>query len=61
LDVDITDADVTLRKEHYGVPGSSDYRKNMMSANSPLSDKFRVASHKFIVKGQDGDISASVQ
>ena len=24
LDVDIADADVTLRKEHYGVPGSSD-------------------------------------
>ena len=27
LDVDIADADVTLWKEHYGVPGSSDYRK----------------------------------
>ena len=60
LDADIADADVTLRKEHYGVPGSSDYRKNMMLATSPLSDKFGVASHKIIVKSQDGD-SASAQ
>ena len=60
LDVDITDADVTLLKEHDGVPGSSDYRKNTMLATSLLSDKFGVASHKIIVKSQDGD-SASAQ
>ena len=60
LDVDIADADVILWKEHYGVPGSSDYRKNMMLATSLLSDKFGVASHKSIVKSQDGN-SASAQ
>ena len=61
LDIDITDADVTLRKEHYGVPGSSDYRKNMMLATSPLSDKCGVASHKIIVKSQDGGSDSAQQ
>ena len=59
LDVDIADSDVTLRKEHYGVPGSSDYRKNMVLVTSPLDDKFGVASHKVIVKSQDGDVNTS--
>ena len=55
LDASITNADITLQKEHYGVPGLSDYRKNIVLATSPLSDKFGVASHKIIVKSQDGD------
>jgi hypothetical protein len=53
LNTDIADADVTLRKEHSGVPGSSDYKKNMVLATSPLDDKFGFASHKIIVKSQD--------
>ena len=61
LDVDITDADITLQKEHYGVPGSSDYRKNVVVVISPLADKFGVASHKIVVKSQDGDSSSAQQ
>ena len=60
FDADIADADITLWKEHSGVPGSSDYRKNMVLATSLLTDKFGVASHKIIVKSQYGD-SASAQ
>ena len=60
LDAYIANADITLRKKHYGVSGSSDYRMNMMLVTSPLSDSLRVVSHKIIVKSQDGD-SASAQ
>ena len=48
--VDVPDSamlnvDVTLKKDDYGLPGSSDYRKNMAMATAPLSDKFGVARH----------------
>ena len=52
-DADITDADVTLKKEHYVLPGSSDYRTNMDMATSPFGDKFGVSSHNIMVKSQD--------
>jgi hypothetical protein len=45
-DADMLDADVTLRKEDYGEPGTSDYRKNMLMATMSLSEKFGVAKHK---------------
>jgi hypothetical protein len=59
LDADIADADATLRKEHYGVLGSSDYRKNMMLATFSLDDKFGVATHKTVIKSQEGDSSTT--
>jgi hypothetical protein len=40
LDADIADADVTLKREHYGLPVSSDHRKNITMETSPLEDKF---------------------
>jgi hypothetical protein len=49
LDASIADANVTLRKEHYRVLTSSEYRKNMVLATSPLDDKFGVSSHKIVV------------
>ena len=61
LDADIADADITLQKEHYGVPGLSYYRKTMALATSPLADKFGVVSHKIIVKSQDGDSTSAQQ
>jgi hypothetical protein len=45
-DADMLDVDVTLRKEDYGEPGTSDYRKNMLMATMSLSEKFGVAKHK---------------
>ena len=36
-DADMLDVDVTLRKEDYGEPGTSDYRKNMLMATKSLS------------------------
>ena len=55
-DEDMLDIDVTLKKENYGVPGTSDYRKNMVMATTGLAEKFGVARHK-IVGGseEDGD------
>jgi hypothetical protein len=49
------DVDVALRKEDYGVPGSSDYRKNMASATEGLRDKFGVPKHKVTTAGEEGD------
>lgn len=45
-DADMLDVDVVLRKEDYGAPGSSDYRKNMAVATAALGEKFGVARHK---------------
>ena len=55
-DIDMMDIDVMLRKEDYGVPGTTEFRKNMQMATAPLSNKFGVAKHK-IMSGasQDGD------
>lgn len=54
-DADMLDVDVALRKEDYGVPGSSDYRKNMASATEGLRDKFGVPKHKVTTAGEEGD------
>ena len=54
-DSDMLNIDVTLRKEDYGAPGSSDYRKNMAMATAALSEKFGVARHKIVVGGEEGD------
>lgn len=59
-DGDMLAIDVTLKKEDYGLPGSSDYRKNMAMATAGLSDKFGVARHKIVSGGEeDGDQSKS--
>ena len=57
-DVDMMDIDVMLRKEDYGVPGTTEFCKNMQMVTAPLSKKFGVAKHK-IMSGasQDGDQS----
>jgi hypothetical protein len=44
-----------VRKEDYGEPGSSDYRKNMAMATAALSEKFGVARHKIVAGGEEGD------
>lgn len=54
-DVDMLDADVALKKENYGAPGSSDFRKNMLMATSALPEKFGVARHKIVNSGEEGD------
>lgn len=54
-DADMLDVDVTLRKEDYGEPGTSDYRKNMLMATTSLSEKFGVAKHKLVTHAQEGD------
>jgi hypothetical protein len=51
------DIEVTLRKQDYGEPGSSDYRKNMAMATAGLSEKFGVARHKILAGGEEGDQS----
>ena len=59
-DGDMLTIDVTLKKEDYGAPGSSDYRKNMAMATVGLSEKFGVARHKIVAGGEeDGDQSKS--
>ena len=47
-DEDIQGSDVILRKEHYGVPGTKEYRKNAVLATTPLAEKFGVACHRVI-------------
>jgi hypothetical protein len=54
-DTDMLDVDVTLRKEDYGEPGTSDYRKNMLMATTSLTEKFGVAKDKIVAHAQDGD------
>jgi hypothetical protein len=51
--------DVTLRKEDYGEPGTSDYRKNMAMATAALAEKFGVARHKIIAGAEEGDQAKS--
>ena len=41
------------------MPGSSDYRKKVVLATSPLDDRLGVASHKIVVKCQEGDSSTT--
>eukprot|EP00956_Cyclotella_meneghiniana_P009422 scaffold13022_cov30-Cyclotella_meneghiniana.AAC.1 len=54
-DVFATNIQVALRKEDYGEPGSSEYRKNMASATYPLAEKFGVARHKIVTAAEEGD------
>ena len=61
LDANIVHADITLQIEQYGVPGLSDYRKNIVLVTSPLAAKCGVASYKNIINFQDGDSSTAQQ
>jgi hypothetical protein len=54
-DADMLNVDVSLRKEDYGEPNTSDYRKNMLIATTSLTEKFGVAKHKLVTRAQDGD------
>jgi hypothetical protein len=58
-DANMLTIDVTLRKEDYGAPGSSDYRKNQAFATAGLAEKFGVARHKIVSGGEEGDQSKS--
>ena len=51
------EVDVTLRKQDYGKPGSTEYRKNRDMATHPLAEKFGVARHKIVSDAKEGDIS----
>ena len=59
LDTEIADTNFTLQKEHYRTPGSRDYLKNIAMANSPFAKRFGLASHKIVIKSQDGDTSSN--
>lgn len=54
-DDDLLDVDVILLKADYGVPGSSDYRKNMALATVALAEKFGVARHKVVSATGEAD------
>ena len=56
-DDQMLDIEVSLKKEDYGVVGSSDYRKNRAMATAPLSEKFGVARHKILTDAEEGDQS----
>ena len=56
-DEDMLDLEVSLKKEDYGLPGSSDYRKNRAMATAALSEKFGVARHKILAAAEEGDQS----
>eukprot|EP00956_Cyclotella_meneghiniana_P032410 scaffold89146_cov64-Cyclotella_meneghiniana.AAC.1 len=51
------EVDVTLRKQDYGEPGSSEYRKNKEMATRTLTKKFGVARHKIVSGAEEGDVS----
>jgi hypothetical protein len=51
---------LTLPKAAYGKPGSSNFRKNMLMATYPLSEKFGVAKHKVITDIEEGDQNKSM-
>ena len=55
LDGDMLLINVALRKEDYGVPGSSDYQKNMAMAMDRLSEKFGVTHHKIVAGTEEGN------
>ena len=52
--------DVALKKENYGEPGTSDYRKNMAMATQALTEKFGVARHKIVADAEEGDVSKNL-
>ena len=58
-DADMLTIDVTLRKEDYGAPGSSDFRKNQAFATAGLHEKFGVARHKIVSGAEEGDQAKS--
>ena len=49
------DVDVTLKKEHDGMPGSSNCGTNMAMASSPLEKRFDDSSHNIVVKSWTWD------
>lgn len=59
-DSDMLETQVTLSKANYGRVGSSDYRKNMLMATTPLSEKFGVAKHKVLSDLEEGDQSKNM-
>ena len=51
----IDDQDIILKKENYGTPGTTEWRKNMVMATEPLQEPFGVAQHKVVHRVEDGD------
>ena len=54
-DEQIDDQDIILKKENYGTPGTTEWRKNMAMATEPLKEPFGVAQHKVVHRVEDGD------
>ena len=47
-----------LEKKNYGAPGTTEFRKNMLMATAPLTEKFGVTSQHMVHRvggGQEGD------
>jgi hypothetical protein len=59
-DSEMLEGQVVLRREDYGEPGSTEYRKNMQMATHALAEKFGVAKHKIIAGAEDGDQTKSM-
>jgi hypothetical protein len=59
-DHEMLEGQVVLRREDYGEPGSTEYRKNMQMATDALAEKFGVAKHKIIAGAEDGDQTKSM-
>ena len=51
----IDDQDIILKKENYGTPGTTKWRKNMAMATEALKEPFGVAKHKVVNKIENGD------
>ena len=57
-DSNIEDGDIILKKENFGIPGTTEYRKNMPLASKALETSFGVTGKGMIDRiggEQDGD------
>jgi hypothetical protein len=60
-DSEMSESKVLSRREDYGEPGTTKYRKNMQMATYPLAEKLGVAKHKIAGGGaDDGDQTKSM-
>ena len=57
-DEDVGANEVILEKKNYGIPGTTEFRKNIQMATAPLTEKFGVTSQHMVHRvggGQEGD------
>ena len=50
-DSKVIDTDITLQKEHYGLPRSRDYTKNMFMATCPLAENIWCGLSQYFCQG----------